>query len=1039
MNPPPTIAALTQLEFVGAGGSGRVYRAWEAAFDRWVAVKVVEADGPDRLAAFYEECRLWGMVADHPHIVSVHRYGTTAEGAPFLMMEFCPGRSLADRVASEGVLSVPLVVRTGSSLASALAAAHATGVFHRDVKPANILVTQYGEPALTDFGIAEIAGADRLVGRAHSVLHAAPETLRGAEPSATADIYSLAATLFELLDGLPPHADPDDHTVDAHRAIERVLHDAPRSPRRRDLPDPLVELLRRALSADPERRPATALAFATELEDCLDSPDRGRPRSTATASDLGLFGRESEFEALCELVASERERVVTVTGPGGVGKTALVLSVAAAVAEQFVDGVVMVALADISELSDVAPAVADAANVPLQAMESPEAAVVRALRERHSLVILDNAEHLLPVELTAAIRRECPSVTVLVTSRRPLQIQSEREFRLDPLRVPGRDVSEIDLADEPAVRLFVERARAVDPGLVVDVENTREIAAIVRRLDGIPLAIELAAARVRILSPAEIVERLDRRASLLESVRVDVSPRQQTLNRTIAWSVDLLRSEERDLFLALAVFRGSASLEAIERVVGDPDGELLSRLESLVTQNLVIATRDAEGKRFRLLETIREFAEHELEQRGASDTWGVRHARFFLAEVDRLTALLGGPEQQRALGALDLEAENVRAALRWARRFPDRAPLLDGVDALVPYWLARGLFHEGRAWLDDDLPTDTAAGARMLWARAYFAQQMGDLAAAAASYEAAIGSARRVGALGAEALARCGLSMVPDLVGDRADESLQGFAEAVDLARAQGDDSVLATILRLRGTYCLRRHLIELGAESYGESYAIFTKRGDLRNAAIALRGLANVAHYQADDRRARLLAERGLEYSEHLGDPVGANAAEILLGELDRDGGELPKARAVNERILARAHQLGHARLYMAASLNLGFICLDLDDVAAACRHFRAAQERAERADDRSYLAVSVGGLACVALALGNEALAATLFRSMDHSIETTGLTIEPTDAAVIARWRARLAAEAGVNAPALSVDDALALAHRYLDLELSIRSALA
>jgi hypothetical protein len=284
--------------------------------------------------------------------------------------------------------------------------------------------------------------------------------------------------------------------------------------------------------------------------------------------------------------------------------------------------------------------------------------------------------------------------------------------------------------------------------------------------------------------------------------------------------------------------------------------------------------------------------------------------------------------------------------------------------------------------------------------------------------------------------------MVPDISGERSIASKEGFEEATQLARESGDDWVLATILCLHGTFCLRRGQVARGEDCYSESYAIFSRRGDIRSAAVALRGLANVAHHQGDRRRARLLADRGLEYAEHLGDPVGANAAEILLGELDRDAGELERARRGNERILARARRMGHVRLLIASSLNLGFICLELGDVDAACEYLLGAGERAEKAADVAFLAVIVAGLGCVAIASENTALAADLFGSAIKSAEDSGLVFEPSDAAVIARWQARLpaqATESALHASALPTVEALSSARRFFDLELGIGSASA
>jgi predicted ATPase/DNA-binding SARP family transcriptional activator len=471
--------------------------------------------------------------------------------------------------------------------------------------------------------------------------------------------------------------------------------------------DRLREALRRDLGALPE--PATR-----ELADAIRSGryraegDRSAKTETVERGNLDnvplalndLIGRERELAEIRQLLAIGR--LVTLTGPGGIGKTQLALALAHDVRRWFVDGIAFVDLSPIRDPALVAGTIARTLDVRESSGRSPVDGLVGHLRDKRLLLVLDNFEQVAEgAPVLSALLERTPQIKILVTSRTALLLTGEREYPVPPLPVPDpvRSNEEPTLSDNPAVTLFVQRAQAVKPGFRMTEENALAIADVCRRLDGLPLAIELAAARVKVLTPEAMLTRLDRPLALLVGGRRNLPERQQTIRQTIAWSHDLLSEPERRLFRRLAVFVGGWTLEAAEAVV-DPDGDLgisvLDGLASLVDKSLVIERDGPEGFRFRMLETIREFG---LERLTASDEepWlRDRHAAKILALAEVASPHLESADQATWLSRLEPEEENFRAALNWARERGNAEAGLRLVIALQQYWFIRGRIIEGR-------------------------------------------------------------------------------------------------------------------------------------------------------------------------------------------------------------------------------------------------------------------------------------------------------------------------------------------------------
>lgn len=447
-----------------------------------------------------------------------------------------------------------------------------------------------------------------------------------------------------------------------------------------------------------------------------------------------FVGREQEVGEIGALLLRDDVHLLTLTGAGGIGKTRLAIRAAEAVAHQFAGGVVFVALAPLVDPSTVLPAVADALGVPEMGDRPVLDRIARALRHRPILLVLDNFEQVIKAAIDLPrLCALCPDLTLLVTSREVLRVTGEREFNISPLPLVDGPIEDVETArDTPSLRLFVERARSVRPDLILDDVTGPSIAAICRRLDGLPLAIELAAARARILSPQAILARLDQRLPFLTAGARDLAPRQQAMAATIAWSYDLMTPEEQAHFRRLSVFVGGFTLDAAEIAadrLGDGEtGERLSTYDrhsdthrsvfdvvaSLVDKSLLRPTAVDDETRYTMLETVREFALEQLEASGESESVRDRHAAWCLDLAEQgPTVITQTGDNPAWMRRVDAERDNLRAALTWLMRRAD--PALAGclVSALRTYWYGRSHLTEGLAAIEEVLAQLDPASSEM--------------------------------------------------------------------------------------------------------------------------------------------------------------------------------------------------------------------------------------------------------------------------------------------------------------------------------------
>ena len=616
------------------------------------------------------------------------------------------------------------------------------------------------------------------------------------------------------------------------------------------------------------------------------SPDAAAERAAGPSgrpSPLTSFiGREHEVAAVAALLRGG-QRLVTITGPGGVGKTRLALAVASALdgSPLFPDGDVFVGLASVADEALVVPTIARALGVVAEDGRSPVQRIAEAQWGRRLLLTVDNLEHVVGAALDlAALLEVCPGLAILATSRRALRLTGEQEFPLAPLSVPTPDAprARADLEETPSVRLFLARAAAVSPGFALTDDNAPAVAEVCRRLDGLPLAIELAAARTKVVSPQALAARLSGRLQLLVAGPRDAPRRQQTLRDAIAWSHDLLTPVERALFRRLSVFVGGATLEAIEAVAGDgPAGEpidALGAVAALVDHSLLVQTEGSDGEvRFRMLETVREYALADCDAAGEAESVRDAHAAFFLRLAELSAEREYGREESARFRLLEPELGNVRAALGWLLNGQasdtERARLgLRLAGAMVRFWDVRGYLREEAEWLEralalapDEPNHERATALTALGVNAWFT---GELELAIARQEQALAIWRTLGEGSAIVRSLWFVGLVTAKRGDAA--RLEALStESASLVPGLGvtlwrvvPESLLALAALTRGDGRGVRDRLE-GTLAYHEQH------GYLWPHAWVLGVLAEAALQEGDRGRALALHRQSLaEFAEH-------------------------------------------------------------------------------------------------------------------------------------------------------------------------------
>ncbi|OUS88539.1 protein kinase [Rhodococcus sp. NCIMB 12038] len=940
---------------IGRGGFGVVYRCRQAALDRTVAVKVLTGDlDEDNRARFFREQRAAGRLTGHPNVVNILQVGVTENDRPYLVMPFYAHDSLDARIRRRGPLTVEDVLRVGVKIAGALETAHDLGILHRDVKPANILLTDYGEPALTDFGIAHISGGfETTTGVVTgSPAFTAPEVIAGGAPSPAADVYGLGATLFAAATG---HAAFERRSGEQLVAqFVRITTEPMPNPREHGIADDLSTLIEAAMANDPAIRPSIEELgrqlrhlqhkHGFPVDDMAarvghDQTDQGNSSHTARADPprddgprvahpgrtgalplelTSFIDRREESASIKNLLSTAR--MVTLTGMGGVGKTRLALQVAGRTKSRFADGVFLIELGEVRHDSLLVNMVTDALGL----RDSAETPLLEVLEDflatREVLVILDNCEQVLAgaAKLCEALLRTSPGLRMLLTSREPIGIGGEVAIPIAPLPVPDADHLPRRLPGNDAVALFAERGAAVVPGFEVTDDNKVPIARICQRLDGLPLAIELAAARLRAISPEEILERLTDRYRFLTRGRRDAPSRQQTLRMCIDWSYDLCTPLEQLMWARLSMFAASFELNAAEQIFGQDQNvdDLLDTVTFLVDKSILVREHSAPVARFRMLETVRDYGREKLRVSADYPELRVQYRNWYAQLASDAEADWIGPRQLEWLIRLVAELPNLRQALE-SCVLEDPECGLGVAAALFPLWFSRGLLTEGRRWIDRLLARSPGIegvdrAKAILWA-SLMAGLQGDLQASGALVRAG----RTLADQSVHPLVQAHIDLAEGyraLYGGAVDHAKVHF-EAARPTYAAVPSALAFHILLLEGLGIAYELLNdpERAIECYETALAVTAEHGEAVHRSYSLWALAIVEWRHGNSERANELLREALRAAWKVNERLVISMCLQALAWIAAEGGAFERAVVLTSAAEKLSQALGSSPVFVS------------------------------------------------------------------------------------------------------------------------------
>ncbi len=843
--------------------------------------------------------------------------------------------------------------------------------------------------------------------------------------------------------------DPIDEEVG--RALMRLLGAQGRRAEALRAEHALITALREELGVSPS--PETAALHAALLEpttppagsptetEVRAAPDT--PRHNLPAALSSFVGRSWEQAELRQLL--DRTRLLTLTGPGGCGKTRLALALAE---ERVATGSIEVRLVELAPVGSGADVTRATARI-LGLREEPGRPLLDTLAhhlaDRRTLLVLDNCEQVLEAcaEMAYALLRACPELRVLATSRERLGLAGESVWPVPPLSLPimGAGSSLAQLAQAEAVQLLVERVRGVRPGFALTERNAATVAQICRQLDGLPLALELAAARAATLTMEQLAERLGDRFGLLIVGNRGALPRHQTLRAALDWSWDLLGKEEQALLRRLAVFVGGWTARAAAIVYADEGCPLESEagmpaelLDGLIAKSLAQVYETADGEaRYGLLETMRQYGLERLTEVGEQDVTRHRHLEWCVALAEEAALALTGPEQQRWVTRLDTEHDNLRTALTWSiqeKQHPTSGLRLAG--ALWRFWLVHGHLAEGRRWLERALAADEGAPigtrASALWGAGNLAHRHGDFAEAGLLHRQGLALFRELNDERGIANSLNGMGLVAWSLGEYG-QAMTAFEESLSLRRGLEDRGGVATALsnlgcvaRSQGDYRRARALFEealalnrdlghmlnsaiamsnlgsvmerqgdyeRGAALHRESLSLFRELGDTTGIAMALGNLGNPAQPRAEFAQAKKLLEESLSLFRDMGDLQGISSAAAKLGHLAYRQGEYSQAERLYTESLALTRQVGEKEGICNALIDLGRTLHRRGDTTQALARYRQALELATAMGARSLTAYGLESMASGVAAQGDPRQAAYLLGAAERLRETLGVVL--------------------------------------------------
>lgn len=1015
---------------LGRGGFAEVYLGKHIYLNSFAALKVLHtilADADQE--AFVKEAQTL-VSLQHPHIVRLLDF-SLENGRPFIVMEYAQGGTLRQQHPLGSRLPLVTIVHYVQQVASALSYAHTQHhLVHRDIKPENMLVSAQDTLLLSDFGLALFASHSQLYSThtpsqvAGTSLYLAPEQLQG-KPVAASDQYALAIVVYEWLCGKTPFSG-----TPLEIAMQHLSHiPPPLYEQVPDLPYAVEDVILQALDKQPENRFATIEAFAhalqqasfktsyatIQIESAWFAAEQQKPASILPVHEPvwkvpGIFtsfiGREQDVSVVSALFSSKETRLVTLLGTGGIGKTRLSIQIATNMRNYFRDGICFVPLAAVSDPERVLPTIAQELGIQdASALPSLEQ-VQDFLRQKHFLLILDNFEQVMSASrLVEKLLFACPQLAVLVTSREVLHVQGEHEFPVAPLFVPdmAHSIKSEALVQVASVALFLQRIHAVAPNFKLTSANTRIIAEICVRLDGLPLAIELAAARIRLLSPQALLTRLSRRFEVLAGGTQTLPARQQTLRNTLKWSYDLLNAAEQRLFRRLAVFVNGWTLEAVEAVCYyDREQEhilALDEVSSLLDKSLLLLLeQENRDPRLQMLITIREYGLECLQEHHEVEQVRQAHALYYLAMAEEAeTYQLGGAEQATWLARLEQEHDNLRAALAWLSERKEHALLLRLGSALCWFWSVHGHIKEGYVWLERALVEREDIPALI---RAKALNSAGALAYHLSIYTQTERFCQEALALYRQLDEKLGCAMALYWLGNVACwvkqdyEQAQTYAEeCLALRTACNDVSSIADALLMLGYIALNQDNYTEARRFFEQGLARFREVDDAWGIAYTTRTLARMLLEQGDIPQANTLIEESLAISTELDYVSGIAYSLSLQGHIALHQGDVPRAHALIRESLAKHRERG-LQAGIAESLLL------LAKVSVAEAQYKEAQQLyeeclkvLEKLDEHGIQANCLEGLGVAVLGQGKTAWAVLLWGATAKLREVHRIHISPLE----------------------------------------------
>ncbi len=750
-----------------------------------------------------------------------------------------------------------------------------------------------------------------------------------------------------------------------------------------------------------------------------------------------LVGRDQAIKESCDLLRDPDIRLLTITGPPGVGKTRLAIEVTSHISELFEDGAIFVDLAPLRDSAVVPQAIAQGLGLVDHAGSPLLDQIQTRLRDTQLLLLLDNFEHVASAApQIGSMLSHCRDLKVLVTSREPLRLSWEHEYALPPLEAPDPAwlVRPEAALRYPAVALFAQRARAVQPGFSVDDDNGKAVAAICRRLDGLPLAIELAAARIRLFTPDALASRLSGGLELLTAGAQDVADRHRTLRTAIGWSYDHLTADEQRLLRRLAVFAGGFTLEAARAIGSDLSTDIVELVTSLVSKSLVMkVAQSGDGPRFTLLETVREFADTQLAADERRETRRL-HGLFFLTMAEQAAREVTTARGRLWLARLEQETSNIRAALEWSHH-DDPHIALRMIGALGRFWVLRGRFSEGRSWARAVIASarsdaEPQVVAEALYFEGLLARGQGDYAEAIDRLKECLHIRQTLRDLGGASLALSYIALATYNQGDLAG-ARRCLEEALPLARASNDPEALGRALNGLGIVAQRQSEREAADAHFREALQLATGAGDLSAIAGVLTNLGSLARELGDYQTARRHQEQSVAMWREIGDRLSLALVLNNFGNVLRHLGESAAARAAYEESFSIARETGDRRRMGFALNGLGGLARDRGDAREAARIYAEALKIRQTLGEKFEIAKTLEDFAQMVargrdpgVAVTLAAAATTLHRSAGAGAQRKDRALQDAMAAARRALGDQAYASAWDVGLAMSMDEAVELA---------------